>query len=58
MTTTPVHVGLIGSQFISTIHAKALQLCQDAQLLAVASPTPGNAEKFASEFNIPNHFME
>ncbi len=58
MTRTPVRVGLIGSQFISTIHAKALQSCQDAQLLAVASPTPGNAETFASEFNIPHHFTD
>ena len=58
MTKTTVRVGLIGSQFISTIHAKALQSCQDAQLLAVASPTPGNAEKFASEFNVPHHFTD
>ena len=58
MTKTPVHVGLIGSQFISTIHAKALQSCRDAELLAVASPTPGNAEKLASDFNIPNHFTD
>ena len=58
MTTVPVQVGLIGSQFISTIHAKSLQQCKNAEILAVASPTPGNAETFAGEFNIPNHFTD
>ena len=50
----PVNVGLIGSQFISAIHAEALQECSQAQLMAVASPTPGNAENFAKRFNIPH----
>jgi myo-inositol 2-dehydrogenase / D-chiro-inositol 1-dehydrogenase len=53
-----VHVGLIGSQFISTIHADSLARCPDARLLAVASPTPGNAARLASRFGIPHHFTE
>jgi predicted dehydrogenase len=42
-----IRVGLIGSQFISTIHAEALKQSADAELLAVASPTRGNARAFA-----------
>jgi len=51
----PVRVGLIGSQFISTIHARSLRHCAAAELFAVASPTLGHAEKFAAEFGIPHH---
>lgn len=54
----PVNVGLIGSQFISTIHAEAIQQCSQAQLIAVASPTPGNANTFAKRFNIPHPFTD
>ena len=55
---TPVQVGLIGSQFISTIHAEALQACSQARLAAVASPTPGNADKLAQRFGIPRVFTD
>lgn len=51
-----VGVGLIGSQFISSIHAESLNHVADAEILAVMSPTEGNAQKFAERFNIPNHF--
>jgi predicted dehydrogenase len=53
-----VRVGLVGSQFVSTIHAESLHRCPDAELFAVASPTPGNAKKFAAKWNIPNHFTD
>jgi predicted dehydrogenase len=49
----PVAVGLIGSQFISSIHAEALRHCPQAELAAVASPTPGNAAGLAQRFGIP-----
>lgn len=49
-----VQIGLIGSQFISTIHADSLKRCSDASLLAVASPTAGNAASFAQRFAIPH----
>ena len=55
---TKVRVGLIGSGFISSIHADALKRCSDAELVAVASPTPGNAEKFARQHDIRNHFTD
>ncbi|MCE9555585.1 MAG: Gfo/Idh/MocA family oxidoreductase [Planctomycetes bacterium] len=54
----PVRVGLIGSQFISTIHARSLKHCATAELFAVASPTPGNADKFAAEFGIPHSMTD
>ena len=54
----PIRVGLIGSQFISTIHARSLKHCAAAELFAVASPTPGHAEKFAAEFGIPHHVTD
>ena len=38
-----VGVGVIGSQFISRIHAESLRACPAAEIRAVASPTPGNA---------------
>ncbi|MGA1237118.1 MAG: Gfo/Idh/MocA family protein [Limisphaerales bacterium] len=50
----PVQVGIIGSRFISTIHAEALSHCPQANLLAVASPTPGNASSFAQKWAIPH----
>ena len=53
-----VGVGLVGSQFISSIHADALSRVSDAEILAVMSPTKGHAENFAKKFNIPNHFTD
>jgi myo-inositol 2-dehydrogenase / D-chiro-inositol 1-dehydrogenase len=52
----PVGVGLIGSQFVTSIHAEALRACSQAKIWAVASPTPGNARKFAERHGIPKHF--
>lgn len=53
-----VEVGLIGSQFISAIHAESLRACPQARLAAVASPTPGNAERLAERFGIPRAFVD
>jgi myo-inositol 2-dehydrogenase / D-chiro-inositol 1-dehydrogenase len=53
-----VGVGLIGSQFIASIHADSFQKINDAELIAVMSPTPGHASTFAAKFNIPNHFTD
>ena len=36
-----VRVGLVGSRFISTIHAEALRMVPQAEVLAVMSPTAG-----------------
>src|SRR5262245_54908874 len=53
-----VRVGLIGSQFISSIHADSVKRCQEAELFAVASPTPGNAKGLAERFGIPHAFTD
>ena len=53
-----IGVGLIGSQFISTIHAEALMSVPDAEVLAVMSPTEGHARHFAKRHGIPHHFTE
>ena len=55
---TKVHVGLIGSGFITAIHCEALKRCSDAEITAVASPTKGNAETFAKNHRIPHSFSD
>jgi len=51
--TDRVGVGLIGSQFISSIHAEALKSVPDADVRAVMSPTDGHALDFAARHGIP-----
>src|SRR2546430_2395992 len=54
----PVRVGLIGSQFISAIHAESLRRCGGAEVVAVASPTTAHVEVFAKKFDIPHRFTD
>lgn len=58
MTKNKVRVGLIGSGFISAIHADALKRCADAELTAVASPSPGKAAAFAKQHGMAHHFTD
>jgi len=51
-----VGVGLIGSQFVTSIHAESLKSVADAEIVAVMSPSEGHAEKFAGMHQIPHHF--
>lgn len=53
-----VGVGLIGSQFISSIHADAFKSVPEAEIWAVMSPTAGHAKAFAEKHHIPNHFTD
>lgn len=53
-----IKVGLIGSQFISSIHAEALRACAEAEVHAVASPTPGNAARFAERYGIAKSYTD
>jgi len=53
-----VGVGLVGSQFITTIHAEALRTVPQAKVLAVMSPTSGHARDFASKHGIAHHFQD
>ena len=54
----PVRVGLVGSQFISTIHAEALKQVSAAELFAVVSPTGDHAAQLAKRHRIPHHFRD
>ncbi len=53
-----VKVGIVGSRFISSIHADALARCAAAELFAVASPTGDHAERFAERHGIPHHLTD
>ncbi len=53
-----VKIGIIGSQFISHIHAVSLKRCPQAEIVAIASPTAGHARDFAARHEIPLHFTE
>ena len=53
-----VRIGLVGSGFVSAIHAEALRRVPGAALVAVASPTPGHAGRFAAAHAIPHHFAD
>ena len=54
-----VKVGIIGSGFEADIHAASFQLMpEEAEVVAVASPTPGNAAKLAERYGIPRVFED
>src|SRR3954470_10856071 len=54
-----VKVGIIGSQFQADIHAASFQIMPEAaEVVAVASPTPGNAAAFATKFGVPRVFTD
>jgi myo-inositol 2-dehydrogenase/D-chiro-inositol 1-dehydrogenase len=53
-----VGVGLVGSGFITSIHAEAFKHVPQAKVRAVVSPTPGHARDFATKHGIPRHFED
>ena len=53
-----VRVGLIGSQFISSIHAESVKQCAQAELFAAASPTRSHIKAFAARHGIPHVFTD
>ncbi len=54
-----VKVGIIGSQFQADIHAESFRLMPDeAEVVGVASPTAGNAERFAHKHHLARHFTD
>ena len=57
--TAKVKVGIIGSQFQADIHAAAFKIApEEAEVVAVASPTPGNASALARRYGIPRFFSD
>src|SRR5436189_255658 len=53
-----VRVGLVGSGFVSTIHAEALKRVPNAELFAVVSPTGDHAEQFAKRHGARHQFRD
>ncbi len=54
-----VKVGIIGSQFAADIHAAALQWAgSETEVVAVASPTAGNAAAIARTYGIQRVFLD
>ena len=57
--TGKVKVGIIGSQFEADIHAASIKMASEfAEVVAVASPTPGHAEAMARRHGIPRVFTD
>jgi myo-inositol 2-dehydrogenase / D-chiro-inositol 1-dehydrogenase len=57
--TEKVKIGIIGSQFEADIHAASIKMASEfAEVVAVASPTPGNAEALAKRYGIPRVFTD
>src|ERR1700694_2358918 len=54
-----VKVGIIGSQFEADIHAASFQIAsEEAEVVGVASPTPGSAAALAKRYGIPRVFTD
>jgi len=54
-----VKVGIIGSQFEADIHAASTKMASEfAEVVAVASPTQGNAAVLAKRYGIPRVFTD
>ena len=54
-----VKVGIIGSQFQADIQAESFRIMpHEAEVVAVASPTPGNAAALAKKHGIPRVFTD
>src|SRR5579871_6910152 len=54
-----VKVGIIGSQFEADIHAASFQIMpEEAEVVAVASPTTGHAQELATRYGIPRVFTD
>jgi predicted dehydrogenase len=53
-----VKVGLVGTGFVADIHAAAFGLVPDAEVVAVASPSPGKAKRFAGQRGIAQAFTD
>jgi myo-inositol 2-dehydrogenase/D-chiro-inositol 1-dehydrogenase len=54
-----VKVGIIGSKFQGDIHAASFQIMpEEAEVVAVCSPTPGHAAELAQKYGIPRVFLD
>src|SRR5437899_12402306 len=53
-----VRVGLVGSQFIATIHCEALRSVPYTEIVGVASAHEANVKAFAQRHGIPQWFSD
>jgi len=54
-----VKVGIIGSRFEAEIHAESFRIMpEEAEVVAIASPTEGNAKKLADRYGISRVFTD
>src|SRR6516165_3171986 len=53
-----IRVGLVGSQFVSSIHLEALRSVSGAEIVAVTSATEAHAKGFAERHGIPRWFTD
>ena len=51
-------IGLVGSGFIAQMHVEAFAHVREASVRGVASPTPGNAKRFAAAHGIARHHTD
>lgn len=59
MTNGKLKLGIIGSKFEADIHAASFQIMpEEAEVVAVASPTPGHAQDLAVRYGIPRAFLD
>jgi myo-inositol 2-dehydrogenase/D-chiro-inositol 1-dehydrogenase len=55
---TTTRVGIVGSGFVASLHAQALQQAPGAEVVAAASPSAEHAFVFARTFGIPHAFID
>jgi myo-inositol 2-dehydrogenase / D-chiro-inositol 1-dehydrogenase len=53
-----VRVGIIGAGFIGHLHAEAFTHVPNAEVIAIASPSPERGRTLADQFGIPHHFTD
>lgn len=58
MIRSTVKIGIIGSQFQADIHAASIAMGKYGELVAIASPTAGNAAELASRYGIAKTFTD
>ncbi len=59
MSTGKVKVGIVGSRGMGDVHARSFQIFpEEAEVIAIASPTSGNAANLAKKFGIPNVYTD
>src|SRR5881392_1878350 len=55
---TKVKIGIVGSRFQADCIAHSVKMGDEAEVVAVASPTRGNAESFAKRHGIARHYTD